>query len=106
MLDFTSDGSLEGNAQDSLGLGQVLRTLPTQITKEAMNSAQSYIPGAGAVASSRFQMLEECCNASDSEVLDGGLASVTVPSGDERQKVFDPIRESREGVWAEGSRRG
>ncbi len=76
MLHFADCGPFERNAQDPLGLFEMLRVLCADEAKEAMDRRQPNIACARFVLAHSFQVLEECDDPVHGEVLnreEGGI---------------------------------
>ena len=98
MFDLTSAGAFEWNAQNALGLLQMLRIMPAQVAKEAVDGAQTHVARADLIAPTRFQALEKRGDLIHTQMLHGELAGVTFFSSNELQKKFNAVTVTQEGM--------
>jgi hypothetical protein len=100
-VDWVALRAFERHAQDTLHLFEVLWVLRTHKSKEAMDSAQSDVAGAGQALPLGFEMLEESKNLFRCHCLDIQSARILIRTGQELQQEFEAVAIAAKGMWAE-----
>jgi hypothetical protein len=100
VLNLAHGRALEWNAQDALGLRQVLRLLGTQEAEETVNGTEPDIARTDRVASCALKVLQKSDDPLHRQILDVEVAGITTLAGHELKQNFDAIPVALQGVWA------
>ena len=95
--------ALEGDAQDAVGLLQMLRVLGAYVAEEAVNGRQPHIARGAPVSAASFEVSEEGGDGGGIEIGDCEISHLALFPGGKLQQELEAVTITQDGLGTIGA---